>query len=203
MSSEISTSETSEVNESTETNIESDNYSPEEETEYQERVDDVESNLDNSKSDGENSVGDIKENSPYSDEINNYVSSKEELDVYKNANLHEEVYGDPPKHALVRSDIELHGVCDHKGRDNAQRMAEGLSPMTEDGDIIELHHIGQKEDSPLAELTRDEHRGVGNDNVLHDKTKTSEIDRDDFNKERSDYWIDRGAALEYIEDGDY
>ena len=56
---------------------------------------------------------------------------------------------------------------------------------------MELHHIGQKDDSPFAELTMPEHRGKGNDTILHDKTKESEIDRSSFNSEKYRYWKSR------------
>ena len=49
-----------------------------------------------------------------------------------------------------------------------ERMKNGLSPLTKKGDTVELHHIGQKQDSPLAELATQEHRGKGNYAILHD-----------------------------------
>ena len=51
-------------------------------------------------------------------------------------------------------------------------------------------------DSPLAELTRNEHRGKGNDTVLHNKQKESEINREDFAKERAEHWKARAEQLE-------
>lgn len=202
MSREFSNSMISETNENRENNIEK-NETLENNSKRQERIDKIEENLDAERNTKEDVRKEIEENSPYSDELNEYISSKEELEVYKQANLHEEVYGDPPKYALVRDDIEMHGICDHKGRDNAERIEQGLSPMTNDGDIVELHHIGQKDDSPLAELTQKEHRGTGNDTVLHDKTKDSEIDRPDFTKERKEYWQERAYVSDVIEEGDY
>jgi hypothetical protein len=32
-------------------------------------------------------------------------------------------------------------------------MEQGLAPIAQNGETIQLHHIGQKPDSPLAELT--------------------------------------------------
>ena len=64
------------------------------------------------------------------------------------------------------------------------------------GEEIELHHIGQKPDNPLAELTLKEHRGIGNDGILHDKTKETEINRIEFAKERRDHWKGRIEAME-------
>lgn len=57
-----------------------------------------------------------------------------------------------------------------------------------------MHHIGQKPDSPLAELTTEEHRGAGNDTILHDKQKESEIDRNEFAKERKEHWKNRAMS---------
>lgn len=74
------------------------------------------------------------------------------------------------------------------GRTNRERAEQGLSPINKDGKVIELHHIGQHADSPLAELTTEEHRGKGNDTILHNKTKESEIDRQAFAKERNEHW---------------
>lgn len=135
----------------------------------------------------------IEKNSPYSKDINDNIKSEEELEVYKNANLKEgEVNG---KKNLERTDIDYDQV-DEDGKTNLNRMQEGRAPLDKDGNPIELHHIGQKSDSPLAELKKEEHRGKENNTVLHDVSKESEIDRDKFAKERSDYWKARAEQLE-------
>ena len=132
----------------------------------------------------------IREESGWSNEIVDRISSMEEYEVYKKAGLKEvEINGKP---ALVRQDIDLDKTDDH-GRTNKARMDAGLPPLTNDGKTLELHHIGQKGDSPLAELTMDEHRGKGNDSILHDKTKESEIDRTKFNDDRTEHWKQRAA----------
>ncbi len=91
---------------------------------------------------------------------------------------------------MVRNDIDMNQK-DEMGRTNKERMEQGLSPISKNGETIELHHIGQHSDSPLAELTTSEHRGQGNDSILHDKTKESEIDRNKFNKEKETHWENR------------
>ena len=75
------------------------------------------------------------------------------------------------------------------------RVAHGLAPLDADGNSIELHHVGQKSDAGLAELTNAEHHKMGNDTVLHNKKKKSEIDRPEFNGEREDHWKSRSKAL--------
>ena len=127
----------------------------------------------------------IKEMTGWSDEIIDSIGSMKEAEIYMKAGLHEaEING---KKCLIRSDIDW-DQKDEMGRTNRERAEQGLSPITKDGKTVELHHIGQHADSPLAELTTEEHRGKGNDAVLHDKTKESEIDRQEFAKERSEHW---------------
>ncbi len=127
----------------------------------------------------------IQEETGWSDEIIDAISSMEEYEIYKNAGLQEAEIGG--KKCLVRNDIDWNQK-DAMGRTNRERAEQGLSPINKDGKVIELHHIGQHADSPLAELTPEEHRGKGNDNILHDKTKESEIDRQAFAEERSEHW---------------
>lgn len=128
---------------------------------------------------------DIKERTGWFDEIVNAIGSLEEYDIYKNANLVQDEIGG--KKCLIRNDIEWEQK-DAMGRTNRERAEQGLSPINKEGKVIELHHIGQHADSPLAELTPQEHRGKGNDIILHDKTKESEIDRQFFASERSTHW---------------
>ncbi|MNC44775.1 hypothetical protein D3C75_936930 [compost metagenome] len=97
------------------------------------------------------------------------------------------------KPCLERSDI-VGDQKDAMGQTNKERMARGLAPLTPDGKTVELHHIGQKADSPLAELTMEQHRGKGNDTILHDKKIESEIDRIAFNAEKAEHWKRRAEA---------
>ena len=130
----------------------------------------------------------LKEETGWPDDIIDAIGSMEEAEIYKNANLQvAEING---KKCLIRTDVDL-DQKDEFGRTNKERMENGQPPITKSGETIELHHIGQHADSPLAELTKQEHRGVGNDTVLHDKQKTSEIDRNEFKKEREQHWEDR------------
>ncbi|WP_274307956.1 HNH/ENDO VII family nuclease [Solibacillus daqui] len=117
--------------------------------------------------------------------------SMEEIDIYTNANLEEKEVNDRP--CLVKKDIDLDTV-DEKGLTNLERMQKGRPPIV-DGDALELHHIGQKSDAPLAELTWQEHRGPVQDGVLHDKKVESEIDRNEFKKEREQHWKARAEQL--------
>ena len=130
----------------------------------------------------------LKEETGWSDEIVDSTRSVEEAEIYKNADLKEEDING--KKCLIRSDIDMEQK-DEFGRTNKERMENGNAPLTESGETVELHHIGQKQDSPLAELTTQEHRGKGNDTILHDKQKETEIDRGEFAKERKQHWESR------------
>jgi hypothetical protein len=130
----------------------------------------------------------IKAETGWPDEIIDNIASIEEYEIYKEAGLTAvEING---KWCLVRDDIDW-TKNDEYGKTNQERLEHGKPPLDKEGNSIELHHVGQKSDSPLAELTQEEHRGKGNDSILHDKNQVSEIDRNKFNEEKREYWQDR------------
>lgn len=129
----------------------------------------------------------------YPDSVLESIGSEAEAQIYDQANLEPAVVNG--KDTLIRTDIDYEKT-DLFGNTNLERMAEGKAPLDSNGRPIELHHIGQKQDSPLAELTVAEHRGNGNDNILHNKLKESEIDREDFGMERAEYWKARAEQVE-------
>ncbi len=157
---------------------------------------------DNSEASGETKEGltdeekaKIKEETGWSDEIIDAIGSWEEYEIYKKARLKEvEING---RKVLIRSDIDWNQK-DEKGRTNAERIKQGLAPLDKNGNAIELHHIGQHADSPLAELTFEEHRGGGNDTILHDKTKETEThgEGNTWDKERQEHWKGRAQLNE-------
>lgn len=133
----------------------------------------------------------IKDETGWSDEIIDHISSMAEYEIYKKAGLVEADVGG--KKCLIRSDIDW-DQKDANGKTNRERVEakppdSPSAPITRDGELVELHHIGQHQDSPFAELTMDEHRGKGNNTVMHDTTKgETEIDRNIFNGEKKEYW---------------
>jgi hypothetical protein len=137
---------------------------------------------------------DLHAETGWSENVIDSINSPEEAQIYKNAGLQEtEVNG---KEALVR-DIDP-DLADDDGITNKDRMERGLAPIDSNGEKIELHHIGQREDSPLAELTTSEHRQGGNDTILHDKTKETEVhgEGNNWDKERQDYWKARAQDFD-------
>lgn len=147
----------------------------------------------------------LQEETGWSDEIIDSIKTSKEADVYKDAGLRD-VNGN-----LERTDIDwnakipqdkidrmrsLYGdeVADRwSDKTNMDLIKDGKAPYGSDGERINLHHIGQKPNSPLAELTDTEHKT--NDGILHDKTKASEIERPVFRKEREAYWRNRYNEL--------
>lgn len=135
----------------------------------------------------------LEKESPYSPEVNEYISSPEELQVYKDAGLVEKnVDG---RICLIREDLDLDYVDQQSGLTNAELIAKGRSPYdAKTGERIELHHIGQDFNAPLAEL-----QSVS-EHDLHSKTlHKSEMDswrRDpekvsQYNAQRKAHWKNR------------
>lgn len=128
----------------------------------------------------------------YSEDVIERIGSEQEAQVYLDAGLEcKTVNG---KDVLVQPDINPDQM-DELGRTNLERMEKGLPPKDADGKPYQLHHIGQNADSPLAELTQTEHMGGGNNKILHDMTKESEIDRGDFKTERTEHWKQRAEDI--------
>ena len=135
----------------------------------------------------------------WSDELIKYIGSFEEAQIYIKANLIEQCVGG--RLALVRMDIDWSAFnCRHEwlkeklsdwqrwqDYNNADLIGEGYPPRDSNGDPYELHHIGQHQDSPFAELTWAEHMGDGNNAILH-PLRESEIDRQQFSDEKSRHW---------------
>ena len=144
----------------------------------------------------------------WSERILKYLKSHEESEVYRRANLKEANIGGRP--ALIRQDIDWSDYSIRRNTwlknkladydkwvdyNNADLIGEGYPPRDPNGDPYELHHIGQRQDSPLAELTWAEHMGDGNNTILHQAGKESVIDRLAFDNEKSAYWQARFKAF--------
>lgn len=136
--------------------------------------------------------------SKYSMEVISKFRNFEEYGVYKKANLkNTKVNG---RDALVQN-IDWNyksKLPDGTIVTNLDRIDKNLSPIeAATGKPYELHHIGQKPDSPLAVLTQAQHHG--NDAILHVSNKASEIDRAAFAKIKKEFWKD--LAKQAVENG--
>lgn len=79
------------------------------------------------------------------------------------------------------------------GEINFQRMQQGLAPIGNDGNPINLHHMKQQKDGLLVETTLSDHKKYNE--ILHRYSRNSEIDRDAFSDYRKLYWKQRSTGL--------
>ncbi|MBR6869758.1 MAG: HNH/ENDO VII family nuclease [Bacteroidales bacterium] len=151
----------------------------------------------------------LRSRTGWSDAILDNIASREEAEIYIKAGLREARIGGRP--ALIRDDIDWSDYSIRRNTwlkeyladfdkaaeyNNADLIGEGYPPRDKGGNPYELHHIGQHPDSPLAELTVFEHReNEGNYAILHATGKDSEIDRPQFEREKSAYWQARYKAF--------
>ena len=136
----------------------------------------------------------IKEKTGWSDEIIDNIKNWEQYLVLKNAGLVEkEING---RKCLIKENIDL-DYTDEDGVSNRERIARGLAPLdSKTGKPLELHHLGQKADSPLVELTEEEHRtgeyeaGKKNQSLWHDNTVETEVhgEGNNWDQERKAHW---------------
>ena len=140
----------------------------------------------------------IEEKSEYSSEVNDHISSVDELEVYQKAGLKEETVDG--RTCLVRENLDYDYVDPKSGLTNKQLMEKGRAPYdAKTGERIELHHIGQDPDAPLAELTEDSEHGEYT-SVLHKSEEESwrkdDPQRNNYynNVERPHHWIERSKG---------
>lgn len=138
----------------------------------------------------------LKERTGWSDAIVDAIRTKEEAEIYENAGLVEgEVNG---KSALLQPDLkpDAHYARNWPDWSNKELAKDGYPPRTADGKPIELHHIGQNPDSPLAELTYEQHHKNGNFKKLHsfDDTRVHG-EGNNWDKERMEYWKNRSNSM--------
>jgi FtsZ-binding cell division protein ZapB len=136
----------------------------------------------------------VKEDHPdWPDEVIDAIGSWNEYEIYHKAGL---IYANiNGRHCLIRPDLDLDYVDPKTGRTNRELMAEGRAPIDPKTDEkITLHHIGQKYDGPLAELTESEHSG--NYSILHasnlDSWRNDLEKKNEYNNhQRPAHWRER------------
>lgn len=143
----------------------------------------------------------IKQETGWSDKIIDSIKNMEQYGVLKNADLVEiQING---RECLVKTNIDL-DHADEDGITNRERISRGLAPLDSKTEKpLELHHLGQKADSPLVELTEEEHRtgeyvaGKKNQSLWHDNSVTTEVhgDGNSWDHERREHWKTRAEML--------
>ncbi len=138
--------------------------------------------------------GDTGERVPLKDskgEVRHHLTCQE-AEHYEKIGLNPKEVND--RECLVRRDIDWERR-DFYNQTNRERAEQGLAPLDGEGRPYELHHVQQRSDGMLAELTRAEHRGVGVDRLLHEPGKASEIDRGAFDQIRAAHWQTRAEEM--------
>uniref|UniRef100_UPI0035CEA5A7 DUF637 domain-containing protein n=1 Tax=Bartonella sp. LB28NMGDW TaxID=3243549 RepID=UPI0035CEA5A7 len=75
---------------------------------------------------------------------------------------------------------------------NIERTKTGRAPMGFDGKPVELHHLKQTPDGPLAEISHEFHKKYTSVIHANPKTHQSLIERKKFEKQREEYWKEYG-----------
>lgn len=131
----------------------------------------------------------IYEESPFSNAINEFIRNIGELLFYVELELTEDRINERP--CLVRADLEFDAPIAGVGLTNRQLIKANRVPIDpkSNNEKVHLHHIGQKADSPFAELTADEDISF-RCNPIHFFEDTM-IDRRHYQKERRAHWKHR------------
>ena len=127
-------------------------------------------------------------------EILSKIETTEECEVLSAAGLRSTIVG--KRLAMIR-DIDLNYISpttisetNPSGLTNLQLMMSGKAPFDPvSGLKYELHHIGQRMDSPLAILTSHEH------DLIPNLIQESQISRSAFGLERAEFWRTMAAML--------
>lgn len=95
-----------------------------------------------------------------------------------------------------RNDIIDPYKVDTNGISNLQNMKNGYAPIGPDSNKIELHHMLQTKEGPIAEMTKSFHKQ--NSSIIHINPSTikSGINRSKFDRWREQYWIERAKDFE-------
>ena len=132
----------------------------------------------------------------FSSSICSYIRDIKEAEIYKNQNLEEIIIdGKPCLSAYKNINYDL---TDSWGLTNLERMKLGLAPIDDTGTPYELNRIGQRQDSPFAELPKDQHTGKKNNFILHTtRNVKSKVDHiTNYPIERKNHWIYLSGIVE-------
>ncbi|WP_375651099.1 HNH/ENDO VII family nuclease, partial [Bartonella sp. OT172YNZD] len=77
---------------------------------------------------------------------------------------------------------------------NVERMAAGRAPIGFDGRSVELHHLKQTPEGPIAEMSKESHNKYSSVIHANPKTHQSLIEREKFGKWREEYWKERAKG---------
>ncbi|MGF0068883.1 HNH/ENDO VII family nuclease [Candidatus Spyradosoma sp. SGI.093] len=141
----------------------------------------------------------------WSDEIIGNIKNSAQAEIFQNANLTEKTVNG--RTCLVK-EIDMDYVNPKTGKTNFELCKSGRSPIdAHTGEKYELHHIGQKYESPFAELRADSEHGDGKHSILHEDIPSWRHQADPsgrysslsarYNHDRVEHW--KARAQEYLD----
>lgn len=147
-----------------------------------------------------NEAAQIQRETKYSLKLIKTFHSVEEAEIYEGSGLVEKVINGKP--ALIRSiDLSYESELAGETVTNLERMKRGYPAIDpETGKAYELHHIGQKVDSPLAILTKKVH--TENNKILHDTNIAngqgvhSQLSKSEWSAQKRKFWKAMGELFE-------
>lgn len=128
----------------------------------------------------------IQANGFFSDAIRPYIRTIEELNYYLN-NKYREMnwYGSPV--LTIPVDLEYYSET-HKAT-NRELIIAGESPVVPKLEVkYDLHHIGQRKDSPLCIIPSNIHNGPKTYSIFHSGTAEEDIHSTAFALQRKQFW---------------
>lgn len=116
------------------------------------------------------------------DESIEFIRTAEEAEIYVQLGikqLPEKIKG----YAVFVGEIEVESLRNPKKQTNRNILIRGMSPITSNLDILVAHHIGQRNNSPIAYIPKSVHKTY--DKILHPEQKDpSDINRYKFESDR-------------------
>lgn len=87
--------------------------------------------------------------------------------------------------------IDTNKIDPKTGLTNLELMKSGRAPKGPDGKPVNLHHLTQRHDGGIAEVTQTFHQKNSSTIHINPSSTPSGINRSQFNKWRADYWKER------------
>lgn len=129
----------------------------------------------------------IEERKLVTNKIRHFVRSYEEIKYYENHNYHEVEWNGCS--ALI-IDINLYYRCERLGKTNKELILAGESPVVPENDEYhyDIHHIGQRKDSPFAIIPSMVHNSKEYFSVFHSGSSSEELHTKEFEIEKQIFW---------------
>ena len=131
----------------------------------------------------------IRERRLFSDKVRPFIRTAEEAWYYERNSYHEVAWN-------IRSALIIDVNPEYKnrktGETNRERMLRGDPPYVpgSETDVFQLHHIGQKPESPFAIIPQSEHNKEGNKAIFHPgKACAVDLHGQEFAEQKAMFWM--------------